>query len=264
MKLYKILAVLGHHAVSVFPPEEQELPESEEMAGEPITRLIRQIMVKGYTNHEARLAIEAWAYHAKYDLNQAARGVRVYCEMCAAQIPLKPPIAAPWFWGVVLAVAAIVAVALGLYVWAVLDPDYNVNFGTHPWAYLMMYEEHLWQGENFTVGWRQRGYYELGGDFGLSVDRVDRNVGGERRKDWIELRPGSLWLEGRKPILYHVYRFTGFRCYFCGVLTEVARGLYKIREGGGDPYKPRGPWSRPGTRWGTPDYEGCWQRWWWL
>lgn len=264
MKLYKVLTVVAHHAVSVFPPEDQELPESEELAGEPITELIRRIMARGYTSHEARLAITAWAYHAKYDLHQGAVGIRVFCEQCAREIPIKGIPPEPWFWGVVLAVAVFVAVAMGLYVWAILDPDFNVPFGGHEWAYLMVYEEHLWQGEIFVVGTLQTGVYELGGDLGLSIDRIDRNVDHERRKDWIELKPSMVYLEGRRIIFYHVYHFVGFRCFYCGVLSQFAVGLYKLREAGVDPYLPTGPWSRPGTRWGTPGYEGCWGRWWWF
>ena len=234
------------------------------LATEPALRLIRQIMMKGYTKHEAFLAIQAWAYHARMDLHQGAVGVRVYCEMCAAQIPPKPPIAEPWFWGVVLAVAAIVAVALGLYVWAVLDPEYNIFFGTHEWAYLMVYEERLYQGEIWNVGTLQEGVYELGGFFGEAIESIARNIGHEPRKDWIALKPNMVWLEGRKPILYHVYRIKGFRCYYCGLLSTFAVGLYKLREGGQDPFLPTGPWSRPGTRWGTPGYAGCWKKWWWF
>ncbi|MBA7590668.1 hypothetical protein ES708_32796 [subsurface metagenome] len=128
----------------------------------------------------------------------------------------------------------------------------------------MVYEEHLWQGEIWNVGSKQEGVYELGGDFGLSIDRIDRNVGGAYGRDWIELKPGRIFLEGRHPILYHVYRVTGLRCFYCGVMSKFAAGLYKLREGGRDTYKPTGIWTRPGTRWGTPGYEGCWQRWWWL
>ena len=264
MKLYKIRAVLCDHAVSVFPAEEQELPPPEDLAGEPITRLIKEITLKGYTAHEARLAITAWAYHAKYDLHQGAVGVRVFCEQCARQIPLKDYPAEPIAWGLILLVAAIVAVALGLYVWAVLDPDINVMLGTHPWAYLLAYREQIWQGEIFVVSAEQRGVYERGGDLGISIESITRNVGARYRYDYISLISGRIVLKGRKPILYHVYRIKGFKVYFCGVLTEFATGLYRLREGGDDPYKPTGIWTRPGGRWGTPEYAGCWKKWWWF
>lgn len=286
MKLYKIENVLGHRGISVFAPDVdpglveagmhdvplavvlarygEKIFPPHELPAEPIARMIKTIVAKGYTKHEAFLAIEAWARHARMDLNQGAVGVRVYCEKCAAEIPLKQYPAQPVVWGVILAVAVIAAVALALYVWVVLDQEFNVPFGTHEWAYLMTYQEHLWQGEILNVGSKQEAYYELGGDFGLSIDRIDRNVGAEPRRDWIELKTTHVFLEGRHPILYHVYRFTGFRCYFCGVMTKVGTRLYRLREGGSDPYKPTGPWSRPGTRWGTPNYDGCWKRWWWF
>ncbi|GAJ08475.1 unnamed protein product, partial [marine sediment metagenome] len=209
-------------------------------------------------------AIRAWAYHARVDLHQGAVGVRVFCERCAAEIPFKAYPAQPVAWGVILLVAAIVAAALALYVWAVLDQEFNVPFGTHPWAYLMVYEEHLWQGEIFVTGAARTGVYELGGDFGLSIDEIARNVGHEPRIDWIGLKPGAVWLEGRHPILYHFYQFTGFKCYYCGMLRNFGVGLYKLREGGQDPYLRWSFWVRPGTRWGTPGYEGCWKKWWWF
>ncbi len=264
MKLYKIIKLIGDHGVSVFPPADQELPESEELAGEPMTELIQKIMFKGYTNHEARLALTTWAYHAKFDLNQAARGVRVYCEMCVSQIPMKAMPAEPITWGIIFGVAVIAAVALGLYVWAALDQEFNVYFGAHEWAYLMTYEQQLWQGEVFAVSSKQEGVYEQGTFLGEEIQSIDRNLSGELRADWIWLKPGGLVLEGRKPILYHVYRFTSFKVYFCGLMEHWFSDFYRLREGGDDPYKPVGVWTRPGGRHYQDTYEGCWGEWFWL
>ncbi|MBA7713260.1 hypothetical protein ES703_122260 [subsurface metagenome] len=264
MLLYKILKMVGDHGVSVFPPEEQELPPIEVTAGEPMSDIINRIILKGYTNYDARLAVQAWAYTAKYDLNQAARGVRVFCEMCAAEIPLKHPPVEPITWGLITLVAVIAAVALGLYLWVTLDQELNVTFGSHPWAYVMMYQERLWQGEILNVGYRQMGYYEQGALFGAVVQSHDRGSSRVGGTDWIWFKPGSMVLEGRRILFYHVYRFSGFYLYFCGVMTKVGTGLYKLREGGRDTFKTRGPWSRPGGRMFTPEYEGCWGEWWWL
>lgn len=264
MKLFKILNVVGNRGVSVFPPEDQDMPPAEDMMEEPIGRLVRQIVTKGYTAQEAHLAIQAWAYHAKYDLNQAPRGVRTFCEMCVREIPVKGFPAPPVFWGAVVAVAVLAAVALGLYVWVALDQEYNVRFGTHPWAYLLSYNERLWQGEILNVGYRQEGLYEQGPSFGSVLQRQQRGASRVRGVDWFWFRPGALVLEGRKVIFYHVYQITGFKVSFCGVMSKFGYRLYKLRSGGYDRYKPRGPWTRPGGRFGTPEYQGSWVRWWWL
>lgn len=264
MKLYKILNVLGDHGVSVFPSEELELPPVEYSAGEPMTDLIRQIIMRGYTEHEAYLMVQAWAYHAKTDLHQLARGVRVFCEMCVERIPVRMPPAEPLTWMFIVTAAVAAAIALGLYLWVTLDQEINVRFGDHEWAYLMSYKERLWQGEIFVVGLKQRGIYEQGGDLGAVIVDHERNVGYVGRRDWIWLKPGAVVLEGRKVVFYHVYRLKGFWVYFCGLASEFASGLYRLREGGRDPYKPTGPWSRPGARWGRPEYEGCWREWWWF
>ncbi len=264
MKLYKIIKMVGDHGVSVFPPEEKELPEPVDLAGEPIAELIRKIMVKGYTQHEAYWAIQAWAYHAKYDLHQAAAGVRVFCELCAAEIPAKGVPPEPITWSIIIGVAVIAAVVLGLYLWVTLDKELNVTFGTHPWAYLMSYQERVWQGEILGVGYKQIGYYER--SLLIVPNASSHDVGSSRvgGRDWFWFWPGGLVFEGRRILFYHFYRITGFYVEFCGVMTHVGAGLYKLREGGDDPFKPWGPWTRPGGRWGTPEYEGCWLEFWWL
>lgn len=264
MKLYKIIRMVGDYGVSVFPPEEKELPPVEETAGEPMTDLIQKIVAKGYTEHEAYWAVQAWAYHARYDLNQAARGVRIFCEMTAKQIPFKEIPAEPITWGIIIGVAVIAAVALGLYAWVVLDQELNVTFGSHPWAYLMTYQERVWQGEILNVGYKQEGYYEQSVPLDVPVSDYDRGSSRVGGRDWFWFWPGGVVLEGRRIIFYHFYRLTGFNVEFCGVLTNIGSRLYKLREGGDDPFKPRGSWSRPGGRWGTPEYEGCWGEWWWL
>lgn len=264
MKLYKIIKLKADHGVSVFPPAEQELPPVEETAGEPMSDIITRIMIKGYTGEEARLAVAAWAYHAKYDLNQAAVGVRVFCEMCAAEIPLKDPISPQPFYWIMLTVAIAAAIALGLYLWVTLDKEIGVEFPGHPWAYLMTYEERLWQGEILNVGYKQLGYYERSAEIGgrvLDHARGRSTVGGS---DWFWFVLGSLVLKGRRVIFYHYYMISGFYVEFCGVMTNIGVGLYKLREGGDDRFLPSGPWTRPGGRFGAEDYEGCWQEFWWL
>lgn len=264
MKLYKILKMVGDHGISVFPPEDQELPPPVDLAGTPIEIMIRNLIVKGYTSQEAYWMITAWAYHAKHDLNQLSRGVQVFCEMCVRDCPPRAPVTEPIAWFLVLTVAVLVAAALGLYVWAVLDQDINVTFPSHEWAYAMTYNERLWQAEILNVGTEQRGYYEHGVSMGYVVSSHDRGVGGQHDRDWIWLKRGRVILEGRHPILYHVYRFTGWHVQFLGVCTRIGNRVCKLRQGGYDPFLPRGPWSRPGGRRYTPTYRGCWQEFWWL
>lgn len=264
MKLYKIHKLKADHGVSVFPPEEQELPPPEELLAEPITDLINNLKLYGYTDQQARWILSAWAYHAQHDLNQTARGIRVFCEMAIRQLPRPIPPTPPFWHGLALFVGVLAAAALGLYLWVTLDKEIGVPFGSHPWAYLMSYQERLWQGEILNVGYKQMGYYEQSAAIGGTVlehARGSSRVGGD---DWIWFVLGSLVLKGRRILFYHVYMISGFYLEFCGVLTNIGAGLYKLREGGDDRFKPWGPWSRPGGRWGAANYEGCWQQFWWL
>lgn len=264
VKLFKIKMMAYNHGVSVFPPETQTLPPIEETAGEPMLDIIRKIMQKGYTEHEAYLAIQAWAYHAKFDLNQLARGVRVYCEKCASEIPFKEIPKEPITWTLIAAVASLAAVALGLYVWVVLDQEYNLRAWGHEWAYLMTYEERIWQAEIFNVGRKQEGMYERQVVFPGWISEHRRDPNPRIREDQLWCRGWCVNLEGRHPILYHVYQVTGFWVYFCGVMHAVGSSFYKLNKGGDDPYKPRGIWTRPGGRYGTSEYDGCWKKWWWF
>lgn len=264
MRLYKILNVVGDHGTSVFPPVDVEVPEDPELAGFSWRQPVLDLQMKGYLGRDALRMAWAFYAHSRWHLHQSVAASQAFAEQCVAQIESMPPPAHPVAWGTVIATAIVVAVVLGLYAWAVLDQEFNVRFGTHEWAYLMSYEERMWQGEILNVGFRQRGYYERGGEFGGIIESVDRNRGGIRRNDWIAIKPGWLVLGGRRLVFYHEYRIAGFFVYFCGVMTNIGSGLYKLKEGGFDPYKPRGPWSRPGGRWGTPDYEGAWQEFWWL
>lgn len=264
MKLYKISSMVGDHGVSVFPKQGSTMPPPDELMAEPITDLIRQIQVKGYTEHEAYLAVQAWAYHASNDLRQGARGVRIFCEMCAREISSKPVPPEPISWGVIIMAAVIVALALGLYLWAVLDRDLNVRYRGHEWAYVMRYKERLWQAEITAVSDKQVGYYDRGGDFGGVIAYDSRNIQRVSGRDYIAFWPRRMVLAGRRLIFYHIYDFKGFYVQFLGYMFDTGLGLYRLKKGYSDPYKPEGFWRRPGGPWGTPEYEGCWKQWWWL
>ena len=264
MKLYKLLKMVGDHGVSVFPPEAQELPDPPELAGDPWADNFRKLRFLGFTDYQAGHALKAWAYHAKHDLHQGAAGIRRFVELCvresaAQQVPPQPIV-----WGLILLVAVIVAVALGLFLWVYLDKELNVTFGSHEWAYVMSYEERLWIGEILFVSAKQEGVYERGPCFGDVVSSQDRGRSKVGGRDWIWFKKWSVVLKGRRIIFYHVYNFTGFYLRFLGVLTNLGAGRYRLREGGYDGHKPTGLWLRPGGRWGTPKYEGCWGEWWWL
>lgn len=264
MKLYKILKMRGNHGVSVFPPEEQELPDPDALAGDPWAHNFRILRGLGFTDQQAGKALRAWAYHARYTLRQGPAGVRRFVEHCVretTQQAVPPPSIG---WGLVVLVAVLVAMALGLVLWVYLDQEINIIFGTHPWAYVMIYNERLWQGEILNVGSEQRGYYESGALFGGVVADHAYGSSGVGGKDWLWFKPGSMTLQGRRLIFYHVYWLTGFYVEFLGVLTRLNVSLFKLQEWGHDPYLPRGPWSRPGGRWGQEDYEGCWQEFFWL
>ncbi len=264
MKLFKILKMQGNKGVSVFPTEDQQLPHPEELAGDPWGQGFRILRGLGYTDHQAGRALTAWAYHAKVELHQNAAGVRRFVEQCLIETQKHAMPAPAYFWLTVWSVAVAVAVVLGLYVWVVLDKELNYRFSSHPWAYLMLYEEQLWPAEILNVGYKQEGLYEIGASFGDVLAKQSRDDGFHPRHDWLWLKPGRVFLTGRRLVFYHEYQFTGFFGFFCGVMTNFGGGLYKIREGGNDPYKPSGPWTRPGSRRYQPGYAGCWGDWWWL
>lgn len=264
MKLYKLISIKGDRGVSVFPERDDPMPPPEDLMADPISDMVRQIQMKGYTGKEAYLAIQAWAWHAKHDLLQGARGVRIFCEQCVREIPTKGIPAEPIAWGLIIVIAVIVAVALGLYLWVVLDRDMNFTFGSHEWAYIMRYQESLWQSEIKAVSDKQVGYYEKGGPFGAVVGGETLNLGGEFGRDYVALKPGGIYLTGRRLIFYHDYQFRGFFMRFLGYTINIGMGLYRLKSEYSDKYKPRGFWRRPGGPWGTPEYEGCWKEWWWL
>lgn len=265
MKLYKILKMVGDKGVSVFPPEEQEFPESAYFVPWEWNQNFAVLRALGFTDAQAGKALKCWEWTARYTLGQGPEGCRLFVKRCLHEISGSPPTVPFEFWPIVMLFAAIAATALALYLWVTLDKELNYTFGAHEWAYLMSYQERLWQGEVLTVGSKQIAYYERGALFGNVVSSHDRGSSSVGGRDWIWFLPGLMVLEGRRLIFYHVYRFSGFYVRFLGVMTKVGAGLYKLREGGEDRYKPYGPWSRPGGRWGTADYEGCWQPdWWWL
>lgn len=264
MKLYKVIRLVGDHGVSVFPPDDKELPESDELAGDPWADNFRRLRLLGFTDYQAGHALKAWAYHAKYELHQGAAGIRRFVEQCVAETARQQVPPQPIVWGLVALVALIVAVALGLYVWVYLDKKLGVTFGAHKWAYVMTYQESLWQAEVLFVSAGQEGVYEKCGDLGPVLDEHRRNAAYiDRKLDrvWFNRR---LRLAGRRLLFFHEYRWIYWDVYFCGVLTHLSSRRYRLREGNYDPYKPRGRWLRPGGNFGAPDYEGCWGPWWWL
>jgi len=262
--LYKVRRIVGDHGVSVFPPEDQELPESEELAGDPWIENFRKLRFLGFTDAQAGMALKAWAYHAKHTLHQGAVGVRVFVEQCVNETTLHVMPPEPIAWSLVMLVAVIVAVALGLYLWVTLDVEKNKYFGSHKWAYVMKYEERLWQGEIFAVLANGEGVYEVGGElFSGSFEHRRNDVYLGRLLDRF-LFYRRFRLEGRRLVFYHEYRWVFWDAFWVGCLTHIRGRKYRLRKGGDDPYKPRGLWFRPGGPWGTPQYRGCWEKWWWL
>jgi hypothetical protein len=264
MKLYKVWILTGDRGVSIFPTEDDPNVPPIEATAFPYKELLIELMKKGYSGDEVLKIFAAWFYY--YQQVMKVYPTEVYEAVAEAihEMPNRAPPPEPIAWAIVAAVAVAAAVVLGLYVWAVLEHKYDVAFGNHPWAYFMSYEERLWQGEIWGVSAKGVGLYERCGEFGEVISGVIRNIGGEKGRDWIEFKPGRVVLKGRHPILYHEYRFIGCHVYFCGLLEQTAAGLYVLRKGGSDTFKPAGPWTRPGGFCGTPTYQGCWQEWWWL
>lgn len=231
---------------------------------EPMRAAVRALMTKGYTEKEAYTAVTAWARHAHQTLNASARGVRIFVEKCVRTTPYKalPPVH-PW-WYVVATVTALAGIALLLYVWVILDKEFGVWHTAHEWAYAMTYQGRLWQGELYAVEWADIGIYERGVDLGEVIAGQTRDLRGEKGRDFLTFTPGEVYLGGRRLLFYHFYRFLGWEVQFLGLLTQIAHGFYKLRKGGSDPYRPVGPWLRPGGLRGTKEYEGCWRGWWGL
>ncbi|MBA7702896.1 hypothetical protein ES703_111674 [subsurface metagenome] len=238
MKLYKVLSVLANHGVSVFPPEDEPIESPVDLGITPWGQMFRQLTLYGFSEAQAGHALAAWVHYGKFDLNLPMWRVQIYVQRIVNDICGQPrPAPADW-WIMVVAVAVVAAVALGLYVWAVLDQEYNLKFGTHDWAYLGTYKEKLWMMEILNVGTKQEGVYERGPLFWHYMASHDRNVGGRARRDWIWIEPGRMVLEGRRVVFYHVYQILGFYCYWCGLMTRFASRLYKLN-------RDRRPSSKP-------------------
>lgn len=264
MKLYKILRLTYDKGVSVFPAETESLPTVESIAGEPMHDLINQIVARGYAPADAYLAVQGWAYHAKFDLNQGARGVRVFCEMCIRELPLRGVPVEPMTWSYIMAVAIIAAVALGLYLWITLDEDSNVIAEGHPHAYIMTYDDYIYATEILNVGLRQEGVYEQCVNFTPTIIDFRRNVWHVPGLDWMYFAYPGIVLRGRRLVFYHIYRIHFLELSYCGLLTNFGGGLYKLLPGGHDRFKPLGIWERPGDRYCTAGYTGCWGEFWWF
>lgn len=264
MILYKIVRMVGNHGVSVFPTEETVMPPAEQIMGEPVLDHVRKLVFLGYSEHDAYWIVQAWAYTAKYELNQDARGIRVFMEMCLKKAPIHVEFPPDPRWHFAALVALVAAVALALVLWVYFDKEYGLTFAGHPWAYVMRYGENLWQAEILYVTPEQTPVYEIGGDFGPVLMWHDRNATFLKRPLDILGLGGRLVLRGRRLLFWHEYQWTWFEAFFCGVLTHITAERYQLREHGHDPYKPVGPWWRPGGLWGTPEYAGCWQEFWWL
>jgi len=256
--------MVGDHSKSMFAPEYYKPPSIPDMAGEPMNDLINRLIFWGYTPEQARHIITAWAAHAKYDLNQAPRGVRVFCEMAMSSMP-RPDVQHPSvFWPLVIAVAAAAAIALALYLWVELDNTPFAHFSGHEWAYVATYQETVYIAEIIAVGPWGKPMYEIGAPLGDVLAYSERNASYLSR--WLDRLHFymSLKHEGRPSIFYHRYLWHHWDCFFLDVLYEVSPGLYRMKSKSLDPYAPERGWFRPGGRMYTPQYEGCWKDWWWL
>lgn len=264
MKLYKLRRMCFDHGVSVFPPEDKDLPDPPELAGEPWSENFRRLRFLGFTDYQAGHALKAWAYHAKYELHQSEQGIRRFVTNCVSETAAYKMPAEPVAWGLIILVACVVAVALGLYLWVTLDVESSVHKMGHKWAYVMSYQEYLWQAELLFVSAAQKGVYEQCGDLGSVVAIHQRDTGPKPDPNDIFFFHERLYLKGRRLIFYHWYKFHWWAVFYCGVLTHLSGRRYTLRPGGREPYMVKGPWLRPGGDWGTPEYRGCWQEWWWL
>lgn len=265
MRLYKLVRLTGDYSVSIFAPKKIEVEPLERIAGEPLGHWIALLKLMGYTAEEARELLVALAHHAKYDLNQTARGVRVYIDMILRKMweASQPPHSIMWA-PLILALAAFAAIAAAVWLWMELDSDgWRVSLA-HPWAYVMRYNGRLWQAEILAVGPKERGVYELGPEFGEVLVSERRNLPTALGSldEWGFFT--SFLMEGRPIVFWHRSVWILWDVFFCGMCYEVGRNIYMLKEGGRDPYLPAGPWFRPGDRWGTPGYKGCWKPWWWV
>lgn len=267
MKLFKILSVQGSTTRSIFPPKPVELPEVPEWAGlDPWQELIRRLMLRGYTFEQAGWILQAWAYHAKADLNQLSRGVITYCQMMERNLPMPPTGPGVSFWPLVLLAAAVAAIGVAVYLWEDPEEDENYRRPGHPWVYLMSYNERLWQAEIKRVTGRGIGLYDRGGEYGDVLVAHDRNVPGSERGTDLFNFSGALVSEGRPLVFWHRFYWHAWVVFYCGLLDQVRPDIYVLREGGRDPYRQPNGWIRPGDQWGTLGYEGAWRGlgFWWM
>lgn len=275
MKLYKLVAVRGCQAASLFAPRSSIVRGDPDLvmrhydAAYPITFLhvINTLKGIGFTDKQAVTLVAFWFAYAKNTLGLRLGAAHGYVlaqthELVAQYAAAAVAGSASVFWPFVLLAIALVAVAGGLYVWVQLDTVDNFQHFVNDQAYVLRLGEEMRECELAYVGPDDRGIYEEGGNFGPVITSVDPNVsilGGTY--DMFHFF-GGIRLRRRWAVIHYVWRWYYWIVKYIGDVYRVEHKLYMLKKPTLDPYAPPGLWTRPGTRYGTTGYKGPWNYYW--
>lgn len=275
MKLYKLVAVHGCQAASIFAPR------SSTVRGDPDDVMVRydaayrvtflnvMNMLKGigFTDKQAVTLVAFWFTYARNTLGLRLGAAHGYVlsqtqGLVAQYAATAPAIAVGYFWPLVLVGIALVAVAGGLYVWVQLDTLDHFQHLVNDYAYVLRLGEEMRECELAYVGPDDRGIYEEGGTWGPVITSVDPDVpilGGTY--DMFHFF-GGIRLRRRWAVIHYVWRWYYWVVKYIGDVYRVEHKLYRLKKPTLDPYAPPGVWTRPGTSYGTTGYLGPWNYYW--
>lgn len=255
MKLFKVLNVSVERISSLFPPRDPTEEEKVFRAGLPIEMLQKSInclLGRGYTHHEAKMVVEAvynayWYHFGIHDYVHCVeltfwrirdtipciRGAKAYVAEFAGLAPLV-------YAGVIMGlIAGIYMLTTPTSSLITVSPPCNLYFGT--------FGASVWPVALVGVSAEQVPFYQVYQNWGPVMTAHARNFpfppeyvdkiwfhGSVKWRDWAW---GVFWVLKLQWVVAH----------FCGLLTRTGANIYKMREGGHDPWAPPGPMSVPGS-----------------
>lgn len=248
MKLYRVVEIGWDTTRSWLPLREPVGDEVSAFEASIVPTLpdatLRQLLVYGYSQHQAHHFYQAVFNHYWYDL-----GIRevIHCRelthgwfrsnvgpVWSRTVQAYPDVPVPnvMFWVVVIAVIVVVII--------VVNPEWqtarvkaapdNLYVGTY-------HEELYWMTRVAVspegVPWYQSVVYQGGVICAFEPHKPMPPGEVDRLHLWGSL-DWEFWAEG----MYRRWRLGYMDCHFCGFLEHKVTHLYTLREGGHDPWAP--------------------------